>query len=566
MRSTFVETLETRRLLAGVTLLTHGRLGHLWGFVNTAAADITARLGGPSQVPQYILTLTPASGDGHLVPSIKHVDGTASPQGNNTGEILLLLDYTSVDANPAYSLATIASVTADFMMNTPVDGLRFAELPLHEISISRGTGLLDEIAKVLGRSGVWVDQETYTDPNPVTIMGDADPTIYDNVAFVDNYWRSDGIAENFAFNGKPVDGAYNLRVQWLDSHWDGWAMKHILPGGYYIGTIDTHTTNGGEGTIYPDWFGNSPDKPARDQTGYIYDHNVGAPRPLSGVWPASGGSGARTATGQDGSQWGNLTDLSVAGGNNTVASGQKLALNYVAQDRDGKDTITFYLDNDRNPYNDNAAGTLGEITRGLSDGAVSDQASLSTRGVGAGNYWLAAKVTDDQGHTRYSYGIQQVTVTQPLPIDAHLGTDHVLTINGTDDRDIIRVTLSASNHNRLSVFLNDQSTAFNVDDVQNIVINGGSGNDNLSINEKYGAIPIPARLNGGNGNDTLTGSSANDRLYGGNGNDRLYGNAGRDRLDGGAGTDRLFAGSGKDWFVKSKKNERMDFAKGDILS
>ena len=59
MCNQFLENLERRTLLAGVTLLTHGRDGHLWGFVNTAAADITARLGGPSQVPQYILKLTP---------------------------------------------------------------------------------------------------------------------------------------------------------------------------------------------------------------------------------------------------------------------------------------------------------------------------------------------------------------------------------------------------------------------------------------------------------------------------------------------------------------------------
>lgn len=565
MRSTFVEPLERRALLAGVTLLTHGRDGHLWGFVNTAAADITARLGGPGQVPQYILKLTPDSGDGHLVPSITHVDGTTTPQNSNNGEIILLVDYTSVDSNTSYSLSNIGTVVADYMMNTPVDGIRLAELPLHSISISRGTGLQDEIAKALGKSGVWVDQETYTDPNPVGVMGDAPPTIYDNVAFVDNYWRSDDNPDNFSTNGHFVPGAYNLRTQWLDSHWNGWAMKHLLPAGYYVGTIDTNTTNGGEGPIYPDWYGNSPDKPARDQTGYIYDHNVGAPRPLEGVWPQGGGSGQRTATGQDGPQWGNLTDLSVAGGNSTVASGKQIALSYLAQDRDGADTITFYLDNDRNPYNDTGR-MLGSITRALSGDNVSDQTSLSTRGVGAGNYWLAAKVTDEQGHTRYSYSLHQVTVTQPPPIDAHLDGNHVLTINGTGDRDNIRVTLSPSNHNRLSVFLNDQTTAFNVDDVLNIVINGGNGNDNLSISEKYGTITIPSRLNGGNGNDTLFGGSGNDRLYGGNGKDRLYGNAGRDRLDGGGDTDRLFAGTGKDWFVKSKKNERMDFGRGDILA
>jgi len=398
-------------------------------------------------------------------------------------------------------------------------------------------------------------------------MGDAPPIIYDNVAFVDNYWRSDDNPENFAFNGRSVDGAYNLRTQWLDAHSQGWGLLHLLPAGYYIGTIDTNATNGGEGPIYAsDWYGNTPDKPARTQTGYIYDHNVGAPRPLSGVWSASGGSGARTAAGQQGAQWGNVTDLAVAGGNNSVASGQPLTLSYLNQDRDSGNTITFYLDQDRNPYNDNAARTLGTTTTSEgSESIASSQSTFSTRGIGQGNYWLAAKVTDEQGHTRYAYGIQQVTVTRPPPIDAHL-SDGVLTVDGTEDADSIRLTLAASNEDRLVVYLNDQSTAFNVSEVDSIVINGGNGNDNLSVSEKYGPIFIPARINGGNGNDTLVGASGNDRLYGGNGKDRLYGGAGRDRLDGGGDTDRLYAGTGKDFFVKAKTKELMDFAKGDLLA
>jgi hypothetical protein len=289
----FVDRLESRTLFAGVTLLTHGRDGHLWGFDQTVADDITARLGGPSQAPQYILKLTPDPSDGHLVTNLTHVDGTATPQTSGSGEIIVLVDWTSVDSNTDYSLSYVGNVIADFWVNHKVDGVRLAELPLHEISVSRGTGLLDEIAKALGKSGVWVDQETYTDPNPVGVMGDAPPTIYDNVAFVDNYWRTDGNPDNHSTNGRSVDGAYNLNVFWLDAHAQGWPLTHLAPEGYYVGTIDFTTTNGGEGPIYSDWYGNTPDKPARDQTGFLYTAIGGGvdQRPLSGVWAASGGCG-----------------------------------------------------------------------------------------------------------------------------------------------------------------------------------------------------------------------------------------------------------------------------------
>jgi Ca2+-binding RTX toxin-like protein len=474
------------------------------------------------------------------------------------------VDYTSVDSNTAYSLSYIGTVVADYMKNTPVDGVRLAELPQHSISISRGTGLQDEIAKALGKSGVWVDQETYTDPNPVGVMGDAPPTIYDNVAFVDNYWRSDDNPDNFSTNGHFVEGAYNLRTQWLDSHWNGWAMKHLLPAGYYVGTIDTNTTNGGEGPIYPDWYGNTPDKPARDQTGYIYDHNIGAPRPLSGVWAASGGSGTRTPTGQDGEQWPNLTDLISTNGT-SFKVGQSLNVHYIHQDRDDRSTITFYIDNDRNAYNGNVRdlGGAGFNASGSIDGATS---TVSTRGASPGSYWLAAKIVDGQGHTRFTYG-NQIQINEGSFVDARLDSKHILRVVGTSGNDSIRITRSASNSGRLVVSMADGTMAFDASDVQRIFVYGQDGNDNLSINEKYGAIDIPARLMGDAGDDVLIGASGNDTLEGGDGNDRLYGGAGRDRLDGGSGTDRLWGNGGRDTFVASKTKERMDFRKKtDLLA
>jgi serralysin len=74
------------------------------------------------------------------------------------------------------------------------------------------------------------------------------------------------------------------------------------------------------------------------------------------------------------------------------------------------------------------------------------------------------------------------------------------------------------------------------------------------------------RLYGGEGNDTLLGSSANDILTGGGGNDSLTGgdgldvlngDAGNDRLFGGAGNDSLNGGDGNDWLVGGAGNDRL---------
>ncbi|KUL34619.1 calcium-binding protein [Actinoplanes awajinensis] len=53
-------------------------------------------------------------------------------------------------------------------------------------------------------------------------------------------------------------------------------------------------------------------------------------------------------------------------------------------------------------------------------------------------------------------------------------------------------------------------------------------------------------LEGGNGNDVLSGRSGKDMLIGGPGNDTLRGLAGNDYLDGGPGQDRLEGGAGND--------------------
>ena len=76
------------------------------------------------------------------------------------------------------------------------------------------------------------------------------------------------------------------------------------------------------------------------------------------------------------------------------------------------------------------------------------------------------------------------------------------------------------------------------------IVNGGAGNDSVVISGAYSGGGIS--LNGGGGNDTLTGGVETDNIHGDAGNDSLTGGDGVDQLYGGAGTDTVRGGAGDD--------------------
>jgi Ca2+-binding RTX toxin-like protein len=79
-------------------------------------------------------------------------------------------------------------------------------------------------------------------------------------------------------------------------------------------------------------------------------------------------------------------------------------------------------------------------------------------------------------------------------------------------------------------------------------IDGGAGNDTIS---------------GRNGDDVLIGGDGADSLSGENGNDTLLGGLGNDSLNGGAGHDVLEGGAGNDWMRGFGGNDIVRFGRGD---
>ena len=81
-------------------------------------------------------------------------------------------------------------------------------------------------------------------------------------------------------------------------------------------------------------------------------------------------------------------------------------------------------------------------------------------------------------------------------------------------------------------------------------IEGGAGNDSLS------GSSAANRFSGGDGNDILTGFAGADILDGGNGNDELDGGDDDDTLSGGTGDDMLDGGAGNDMLVVGERVRR----------
>lgn len=106
-----------------------------------------------------------------------------------------------------------------------------------------------------------------------------------------------------------------------------------------------------------------------------------------------------------------------------------------------------------------------------------------------------------------------------------------------------------------------------VTEVESLVTANGA--NRITLNAANGITS----LTGGNGNDTFDGSlavndmvidgaSGNDSLIGGSGDDSITGNVGADFIDGRAGADTLMGGSGNDTFV----GRAADVANGEIIN
>ena len=133
-----------------------------------------------------------------------------------------------------------------------------------------------------------------------------------------------------------------------------------------------------------------------------------------------------------------------------------------------------------------------------------------------------------------------------------VGGTATLNLDGADDNVTVSVSGGLLVHGQTTGGLNsgsdwDSATAGDQTVPANgtfvVVVNGGDGNDSLAVLAKNSEI-VTAALNGGSGDDVLTGSDTGDSLEGGDGNDRLVGAKGGDDMSGGTGNDTLVWNNG----------------------
>lgn len=91
-------------------------------------------------------------------------------------------------------------------------------------------------------------------------------------------------------------------------------------------------------------------------------------------------------------------------------------------------------------------------------------------------------------------------------------------------------------------------------------IKGGDGDDHLSARIDGGS-----RIEGGAGNDVITGRDFADYLRGGDGNDSILGGGGNDDINGNTGDDTINGGAGDDWVSGGQNNDLLLGGAGNDL-
>src|SRR5262245_50938469 len=105
-----LEFLESRRLLAGVTILTHGHQGNITGWIDEAADAIQNRLGGTSAASQYVMKVENGG-----VSSFTLEDGNKPLDQTSRGEAIVKLDWSDI-ANTSNFTDDIAEEIANYIL------------------------------------------------------------------------------------------------------------------------------------------------------------------------------------------------------------------------------------------------------------------------------------------------------------------------------------------------------------------------------------------------------------------------------------------------------------------
>jgi Ca2+-binding RTX toxin-like protein len=238
-----------------------------------------------------------------------------------------------------------------------------------------------------------------------------------------------------------------------------------------------------------------------------------------------GGSGAQTLDGGGGSDsldGGPGADVLIGGtGTDTVS--------YAGRTAEVTASIDGVADDGEAGENDDIGTDVENITGGIDDDTLTGSDGRNLLAGGAGNDTLNGAGADD-------------TLQGGADADVFNGG------NGNDTADYSAQTANLTI--TIDDLANDGEAGEN-DDVSTTVerVDGGDGDDaitgSVDNNTLTGGLGADT-IDGGGGGDTLAGGADGDTVIGGAGNDRLNGETGDDTLQGGTGADILSGGDGGD--------------------
>jgi Ca2+-binding RTX toxin-like protein len=239
----------------------------------------------------------------------------------------------------------------------------------------------------------------------------------------------------------------------------------------------------------------------------------------------------------------NLAPTANAGGPYLTFDDTPITLNGSGTDPAGpaNDPLTFTWDLD----NDGIFGeTGGAAARGNEIGA---NPVFNPVGLVAGSYAVHVQVSDGDG------GVTTATSSVQVLTQGTLLIDGVLYVVGSNTgNDIVLISQCNGTIYVCATFNSSNPATFNAADVTEIQVRTRGGNDVVltACNVMH-----EMTIDGGNGNDYLTGGGGVNLVLGGAGNDTLYGANGDDVLLGGAGNDDLLGGNGNDVLVGGAGND-----------
>jgi uncharacterized delta-60 repeat protein len=216
------------------------------------------------------------------------------------------------------------------------------------------------------------------------------------------------------------------------------------------------------------------------------------------------------------------------------------------------DPLTFKWDLDGD-------GVFGETGSGATRGnEVGANVTYNPTGLPTSTQTVKLQVSDGDGGETVATTTVQILNTGTLVVGGVL-----YIVGGNSTNDIVLITQCNNTISVIATFNSNNPMTFNASAITDIQVRTRGGNDIVLTTSD---VMETMTIDGGTGNDLLTGGGARSVIIGGTGNDILYGASGNDILLGGDGNDDLFGGDGNDVLVGGNGNDILNGGNGrDVL-